>query len=1394
MNLTDLLENLSAKNVELWVDEDKLCYQAPENVLTAELLTEIKQCKGEIIDLLQKRTDTAKTDPLSHRQKALWFLYQLAPNSAAYNVAYAARLVSNVDIPALRQAAIALIERHPVLRTIYTAQHGEPVQTIQEHLEVCFSVLEAANWSQDDFHKWLVSERDRPFDLSNGPVLRFNLLVKNSLTDALAAKEVILLITAHHIVVDFWSLELLVNELRVFYEAFKTGKDVSLPSQKLQYKDYVQWENQMLASQLGERLWSYWRDRLAGELPILNLPTDRSRPPVQTYESASYSFVLAEKLTHSLLKLAQAEGVTLYTLLLAAFQVLLLRYTNQEDILIGTPMAGRSLPEFERIVGHFTNPVVLRADLSGNPTFGELLCRVRSCVLGALEHQDYPFPLLVERLQLLRDPSCSPLYQVAFACERSHQSDGQVSLMDGDWLIVESITPESKGAAIDLDLTIFDITRPLKGIWKYNTDLFDAGTIERIAGHFQILLEGIVANPQQQICQLPLLTEVERQQLLVEWNRTQTEYPLDLCIHQLFEEQAQRTPNAVAVVYENQQLTYNQLNYRANQLAHYLRSLGVGPEVLVGICVERSLDMVVGLLGIVKAGGAYVPLDPEYPIERLSFMLEDAQVSVLLTQQQLVEKLPQGAQLVCLDAEWLLISQSSQDNPVTGVQASNLAYVIYTSGSTGQPKGVQISHNAVINFLSAMHLSPGITEQDILLGVTTITFDIAALEIFLPITVGACVVIASRQVTFDGRQLLDLLVKSRATVMQGTPATWRLLLETKWQSGSPIKILCGGEALPWELASQLRARSTSLWNLYGPTETTIWSSRYQVESEESLIFIGRPITNTQIYILDSHLQPVPIGVPGELHISGAGLARGYLNRPQLTLEKFIPNPFSTQPHSRLYKTGDLARYLPDGNIEYLGRIDHQVKIRGFRIELGEIEAILSQHPSVHSVVVTAIVDTLGTQRLVAYIVPQLSTAPTVSELRQFLRAKLPEYMVPSAIVMLESLPLTPNGKVDRRALPTPDTNNFSVQADFVPPLDIVEHKLTEIWAEVLNVYPVGVKDNFFDLGGNSLLAMQLMARIEQQFKKNLPLATLFQNSTIKQLATILRQPIDALNWSPLVPIQPNGSKQPFFFVPGAGGNTIYLYNLAHYLGKEQPFYGLQSLGLDGESNPHTRIEDMAASYIEAIQSIQPSGPYFLCGHSFGGLVAFEMATQLHKQGHKVALLALLDSSEPDCGINELDFDDDAEWLNMLGNIFEKVYGKSLNVSSEALLVLAPDEQLNYFKEQLQIANLLPPDVGTKQLRGLMQVSKTNHQTASVYMPQAVYPNQITFFRSIEIDAVDDANSEMVEELGLGWNKFSAQPVDIHLVPGDHITMLNEPHVQVLAQQLTICIEQSQAND
>ncbi len=611
MNLVDFLQELAAKDAQLWVDGDKLRYRAPQDVFTPAILTEIKQYKPEIIQLLRHRAEIAKTYPLSHGQRALWLFYQLAPDSPAYNVAYAAHLHSNLEIQALQQAFETLIERHPVLRTTYTQHGDEPVQQIHEHQKVPFEVTEAFNCSEDDFNNWLVQEVDRPFDLELGPVLRVNLLIRHFVTDSFSTKKLILLITVHHIAVDFWSLELIVNELSLLYEAIKAGTQASLPPQSLQYTDYARWEAQMLAGAEGERLWDYWQKQLAGNLPVLNLPTARQRPPVQTYNGASYSFQLGEKLTHKLKKLAKSSGVTLYIILLAAFQVLLFRYTSTEDILIGSPMAGRSLAEFESIVGFFVNLVLLRANLSGNPTFQELLYRVRQNVLGALEHQDYPLPLLAERLGSRSGCGSSHLHQVRFILDQSRRSEElEISLVDTKKLIVESFIPESRGAAIDLALTIFNVDEVLKCVWKYNIDLLDATTINRMAAHFQALLEGMVANPNQRLSDLPLLTVAERLTLLVDWNNTWANYPQDACIHHLFEAQVERTPDAVAVVFDTQQLTYRELNNRANQLAHYLHfNLGVGPEVVVGICIERSLEMVIGLLGILKAGGAYLPLD-----------------------------------------------------------------------------------------------------------------------------------------------------------------------------------------------------------------------------------------------------------------------------------------------------------------------------------------------------------------------------------------------------------------------------------------------------------------------------------------------------------------------------------------------------------------------------------------------------------------------------------------------------------------------------------------------------------------------------------------------------------------------------------------------------------------
>lgn len=1048
--------------------------------------------------------------PLSRGQRAMWFLHRLAPESAAYNIASAVQIGGELDIPALQRAFQKLVDRHPSLRTTFPVPHGEPIQHIHDQVEVCFQLEDASTCSEASLSERLVEEAHRPFDLEQGPLLRVHLFSRS-------AQEHIFLLVVHHIVADFWSLAVLVRELGTLYQAEQVGAPTSLPPLTLQYFDYTRWQADMLTGPEGERLWAYWQQQLSGELPVLDLPTDRPRPAVQTYRGASQALRLSAELTEGLKALSRTHGATLYMTLLAVFQALLHRYTGQEDILIGSPTAGRNGAELAGLVGYFINPVVLRADSSGNPPFAEFLDRIRQTVLDAFAHQDYPFDLLVERLQPKRDPGRSPVFQVWFVLQQSPISEmaglapfalGEAGArMDVGGLSLESVALEQRTAQFDLALAAAETADGLGVSLQYNSDLFEAATIRRMLGHFQSLLEGIVAQAEQRLSDLPLLTEAERQQLLEAWNDTQADYPREICLHQLFENQAERTPDGVAAVFEDQQPTYRELNRRANQLAHYLRKLGVGPETLVGIYMERSLEMIVGLLGTLKCGGTYVPLDPDHPQERIALLLKDAQTPVLLTQERLLEGLTgHGAQTVCVDTDWGAITRQSEANPASLVSSESLAYVIYTSGSTGKPKGVQISHRAVVNFLNSMRHQPGLTDRDVLLSVTTLSFDIAGLELFLPLSVGASVVLVNHEVATDGVQLAARLTNSGATVMQATPATWRLLLESGWPGSRRLKILCGGEAFPRELANQLVEKGAALWNMYGPTESTIWSAIHPLEAGDGPVSIGRPIANTQIYLLDACLQPVPVGVPGELYIGGDGLARGYFNRPSLTAEKFIPNPFSDEPGSRLYRTGDLARYRPDGHIEFLGRIDHQMKIRGFRIELGEIEAALSQHPTVRETVVVAREDAPGDKRLVAYVVPKQEPAPTVSELRRFLKGKLPDYMVPSNFVMLDVLPLTPNGKVDRRALPSPQGLRPELEVVYATPKTELERHIAAVWQEVLKVEKVGAHDNFFELGGHSLLMARIHGQLQgESFGKELSMVELFQYPTVHSLAKHLSQ-------------------------------------------------------------------------------------------------------------------------------------------------------------------------------------------------------------------------------------------------------------------------------------------------
>jgi len=794
----------------------------------------------------------------------------------------------------------------------------------------------------------------------------------------------------------------------------------------------------------------------------------------------------------------------------------------------------------------------------------------------------------------------------------------------------------------------------------------------------------------------------------------------------------------------------------------------------------------VGVLGILKAGGAYLPLDPAYPQEHLAFMLSDAHTPVLLTQQQLVQKLPEHqARAICLDRDWEVIAHHSQENPVSGAIADNLAYVIYTSGSTGRPKGVEIQHAGLINLVTWHQRVYSVTPADRATLLAGSAFDASVWELWPYLTAGASIRIPIQEIRLSPSKLLEWMAAEAISICFMPTPLAVAVLEEQWPTGLALRfLLTGGDKLRRE---PRKASTFSLVNHYGPTENTVVTTCAPVGAAtrtDAPPPIGRPIANTQVYLLDAQMQPVPAGVPGELYISGTGLARGYLNRPELTAEKFVPNPFSHKPGARLYKTGDLVRYLPNGNIEFLGRIDDQVKIRGFRIELGEIEAVLSQHPAVQESVVLAREDVPGNKRLVAYVLVNQKPAPSMQELQHFLKEKLPEYMVPSAFVRLETLPLTPNGKVDRRALPAPDTTRPDLQEAFVAPRDTLELQLAHIWESILDVHPIGVTDNFFDLGGHSLLAVRLMSKIQQEFGQNLPLATLFQATTIEQLAITLRQPSGSRHWSPLVKIQPNGSKRPFFCLPGTGGNVLYLYHLARHLGLDQPFYGLQARGLDGEQMPHTRVEDMAAYYIEALQAVQPHGPYLLGGHSFGSYVAFEMAQQLQKQGQEVALLAILDTQAPipDNKLVEIDRDD-AGYLADIAIAIERLFGKNLSVSYDDLQLLEPDEQLNYLLERLKMVNFFPPEARIPQIRGFLQVFKANAQVH--YVPKGVYPTRITIFR---------ASEEFSDDPAMGWDKFSSESVETHDVPGNHITMVAEPHVQVLAEQLRACLAKVQADD
>ncbi|MGB8690508.1 MAG: amino acid adenylation domain-containing protein [Microcoleus sp.] len=1355
--------------------------------------------------------------PLSFAQQRLWFLDQLQPNSPFYNIPVALRLFGQLNIAALQNSINEIIQRHEALRTNFATVEGQPVQVIASthswELQVVSLLHLGESEREIEAQRLANEEANRPFNLEQEPLFRVTLL-------QLGETEYVLLLTMHHIISDGWSLGVFVRELTELYQGFCTGKPPVLPLLPIQYADFAVWQRQWLSGEILVPQLDYWKQQLLDAPGLLELPTDRSRPAVQTFRGGHYYTAFPKELSAELTALGKRAGVTLFMSLLAAFQTFLYRYSGQDDIVVGTPVAGRNRREIEGLIGFFVNTLVLRTNLGGNPTFEELLNRVREVALQAYTHQDLPFEQLVEALQPIRDLSYTPLFQVMFALDDDLVP--AVELLD---LAVSSYSVEIGTAKFDLTLSMENTADGLVAEWEYNADLFDEETIARMAGHFQTMLSGIVINPKQKISELPLLTETERQQLLVEWNNTQTNYPESACIHQLFEVQAEQTPDAVAVVFGEQQLTYQQLNCRANQLAHYLQTLGAGPEVLVGVCFDRSMDAIVSLLAILKAGAAYLPLDPAYPKERLDFMVSDAQISVvgersrtvLLTQQKLIERLPDcGAKVVCLEAAREEIDAQSEKNPASGAKADNLAYIMYTSGSTGKPKGVCIVHRGVVRLVKDTNYA-SLTAAEVFLQLAPISFDASTLEIWGALLNGAKLAVFPAG-SPSLAELGEAIRLYKVTILWLTAGLFHLMVDDRIEDLKGLRqLLAGGDVLSVPHVQKLlrEVPNCKLINGYGPTENTTFTCCAAIDSDSQIsnsvvgersrtVPIGRAIANTQVYILDRHLQPVPIGVPGELYAGGAGLARGYLNRPDLTAERFIPNPFinkesglenaenrsvsSLIPSSnRLYKTGDLARYLPDGNIEYLGRTDNQVKIRGFRIEVGEIEAVLAGNPDIAQVAIAVQLDASGNKCLAAYVVKSPGQILAAGTLRSFLQERLPDYMIPAGFAFLDALPLNPNGKVDRRALASQKWQSSSVASKeiiAVAPRDKFEFQVTKIWEKVLGINSTGIRDNFFEVGGHSLLGARLLAEIEKVFKKKLPLSAIFQSPTVEQLANILR----ASEWSSpspsMVVIQSGDDssskkhKPPLFCIHVLGRGLEFYRPLMNYMERSQPVLGLSTQIMDEKLAPPNRVEDLAAYYIKEMQTFQPQGPYFLLGVSFGGTVAFEMARQLDAKGEKVALLGLLDTYGP-AAFKNLPEIKPGQQLTKILQLEPAVFLEKAIVNLGGRIEkLTHGYWRNLSKFYRAIGRPLPI-----YLENFIH-GELNNQALRHYVG-GVYPGRATLFKAVETAILCAVDRE------LGWGEVITGGIEIYEIPSDHLGMLKEPHVRILGEKLQAAVDRAQ---
>jgi amino acid adenylation domain-containing protein len=1326
--------------------------------------------------------------PLSFAQQRMWVLYQLDPTNPSYVMPDAVRLHGKLDVSALQQGFEEIVRRHDVLRTTYHLTERGPSQVVAPETDVSefldFEVVDFSEMNIDEAEeaarRLTLKEAVTVFDLSQGKQLRIKVI-------RLSEEDHTILFALHHIASDIWSLTIFAREIAVLYDAFSQGKPSPLPELPIQYADFAVWQREFLQGETYDRQLSYWKEHLKDAPALLELPTDRPRPAIQSFNGSSRSFVLPSALSKQVLALTRQEDVTLYMTLLTAFYILLHRYTGEKDIVVGTPMAGRIQAELEDLLGFFINTLALRTRLSGELTFRQLLKCVREVSLGATEHQDFPFEQLVEELQPERRLSYSPFFQTMFALQNVRAGGGGLELRG---LRLVPVLRDALVAKFDLTLFMAENGGEIDGTFEYNTDLFDRSTIEKMTGHLERLLEGIVANPDQPIMELPFLSPAEEEQQILAWNQTARSFPSNACLHHLFEEQVKRTPHATALRCGSVQLTYTELNQRANQLAQHLISRGLSRESLVAVCLPRSAEMVISLLAVLKAGGAYLPLDLSSPPRRLSAILTEAQPRLLLTVSEWREKLPAGTEtsVLYLDGEWNDHEWSNADAAVLeapAADAHNLAYVIYTSGSTGQPKGAMITHRGVVNYLTWCQSAYPLSEGSGAVVHSPIGFDLTVTSLYGPLVSGGCVHLLEEDEGVEGLAKALEQPDQTYSLIKLTPAHLEMLdqlinIESRVQTRSMV---IGGEALyghdvkSW----QERAPEVRLINEYGPTETVVGCCVFEVDAQSDvtpIVPIGRPIANTRLYILNEDMTVLPAGAKGELYIGGEGVGRGYMRKPEVTAERFVPDPFSEDGGGRLYRTGDLARYRKDGAIEYLGRIDSQVKVRGYRIELGEIEAVLKTFEPVQDAVVIQKGESREAQRLVAYIVPKANSDLTIAAVRDYLKTELPAYMIPSVIMLIDAFPLTQNGKIDYRELPDTDAETAPVRT-FVAPRNIVELHVAEIWQEVLNVPRVGATDNFFELGGHSMLGMRVSARIFEKFGYEVPLSVFFEGGTVEHVASLIRNKTD-MSSSHLVMLQSGTSGPPIFLVHPIGGGIVCYVYLARHLGADQRVYALQALEKD---DPHTQVETMAAAYIEAMRQAEPNGPYLLGGYSFGSYVAHEMACQLKRAGQEVELLAIFDNGRPGL-IDQAPEDDPASGedpvalariLENFGNLKEP-----LPIDEDYLRQLGADEQLLYIMEKAKNARIMPQELTLHQVKRSLHNFKSRVEAARSYVPP-VYPGKVTLFKCAEIEPWE--SDFLAADPTWGWGQISTEPVELHPVAGTHETVIAEPAAIDLAAKL-----------